>query len=288
MTIIIFILIRFIPGNPVYVMLGEKATPEAIEYYTSQLGLDKPFHTQYILWLKNMLAGNWGRSILYRVPVKYYILNRFSFTMRLALLSMVLLVFFGIGLGIISVYKIDTNIDKIIRIFSILGWSSPIFLTSLILLLVFSLYLGIFPSMGKGSINHLILPSFALSLSGITYISRMTRGSILEIMGQDYIRTAFAKGLSQNRILFKHILKNAFIPIITTLGMSFGWLLSGSYIVEIIFSLPGLGELTTTAVLNRDYPVIQGSLFFTSIIYCIANLVVDIIYTYIDPRSSFI
>jgi peptide/nickel transport system permease protein len=286
-SIIVFVLIRFIPGDPIEVILGEHATPEYVEIAKHQLGLDKPIYIQYFYWLRNMLMGNWGRSIFSRFPVYYIILNRFKFTIKLSILSMAMVASFGVLLGTLSAYKVGSRIDKFIRIFSILGWSSPHFLTGLILLLIFSVYLGLFPSMGSGGIEHIILPSLTLSVSGITYISRMTRGSLLEVMGQDFVKTAYAKGLTKRRIMFMHIFKNALLPVVTMLGMSLGWFLSGSYIVEIIFSLPGLGELTTTAILDRDYPVVQGCIFFTSIIYCTINLVVDILYTYLDPRVRY-
>jgi len=286
-TIISFILVRSIPGDPVEVILGEHASPEYVEIAKHQLGLDKPIYIQYLFWLKNILMGNWGKSIFSRVPVFYHICHRLKFTLRLAALSMAMVSFFGILLGIISAYKFDSITDKFIRVICIFGWSSPHFLTGLILLLVFSVYLDIFPSMGSGGIEHLILPSFTLSLSGITYISRMTRGSILEIMGQDFVTTAVAKGLPKKRIMLKHVFRNALLPVITMLGMSLGWFISGSYIVEVIFSLPGLGELTVTSILDRDYPVVQGCILFASIIYCIINLVVDILYAYLDPRIRF-
>lgn len=286
-SIIVFVLIRLIPGDPIEIILGQHATAELQEQAMRQLGLDKPIYVQFIYWLRNMLTGNWGRSIFNRRLVSELIIRRFTFTVQLALISMVLVTSAGILLGVLAGYKAGTISDKAIRNFSILLWSAPTFLIALILLLVFSIWLDLFPSMGAGGIEHLVLPSLALSSAGVSYINRMVRGSILEVAGLDFVRTAQAKGLSKRKIMFEHILKNALLPVVTMLGMQFGWFLSGSFIVETIFSLPGLGELTTRSILNRDYPVVQGCVFFMATIYCSMNLIVDIIYTYLDPRVRY-
>jgi len=286
-SVIVFVLIRMIPGDPIEIILGQHATPQLQEIAKSQLGLDQPIYIQFFYWLRNMLTGNWGISLFNRYPVSELIFRRFSFTIQLAVLSMANVATFGVLLGIIAAYKADSMIDNLSRNISIWLWSAPTFLSALILLLVFSLYLGLFPSMGSGGIEYLILPSIALSLPGISYISRITRGTILEVAGQDYIRTAHAKGLRRRRIMFRHVLKNSLLPVVTMLGMQFGWFLSGSFIVETIFSFPGLGELTTRSLLNRDYPIVQGCTFFIAIIYCSINLFVDVLYTYLDPRIRF-
>lgn len=286
-SIIVFSLMRLIPGDPIEIMLGQHATPEIQEIARRQLGLDKPIYIQFVLWLRNMLMGNWGRSIFSRVPVIKLVLRRFNFTIRLALLSMIELSFFGLLLGIIAAYKMDSITDKSLRIFGILWWSAPSFVTALILLYVFSVYLGLFPSMGGGGIEHLVLPSFSISLGGMGYISRMTRGSILEVAGQDFVKTATAKGLTKRRIMIYHILKNALLPVVTMIGMQFGMFLGGSFIIETIYSLPGLGELTTRSILNRDYPLVQGAIFFIALMFSSTNLIVDIIYTYLDPRIRY-
>lgn len=286
-SLIVFILMRFIPGDPIEIMLGQHATPELQEIARRQLGLDKPIYIQFVFWLRNMLMGNWGRSIFNRYPVLGLVLDRFSFTIRLALLSMVEICVFGLLLGILAAYKVGSTTDHSLRLFGILWWSAPSFVTALILLYVFAVYLGLFPSMGGGGIEHLILPSFSISLGGIGYISRMTRGSILEVAGQDFVRTAQAKGLTKRRVMISHIFRNALLPVVTIIGMQFGWFLGGSYIVETIFSLPGLGELTTRSILNRDYPVVQGAVFFIALIFSSINLIVDIIYTYLDPRVRY-
>lgn len=286
-SLIVFLLMRFIPGDPVEIMLGQHATPELQEIARRQLGLDKPIYIQFVFWLRNMLTGDWGRSIFNRFPVLYLVLHRFSFTVQLALLSMVEVCIFGLLLGILSAYKMGSTTDHSLRLFGILWWSAPSFVTALILLYVFAVYLGFFPSMGAGGIEHLILPSLSISLGGMGYLSRMTRGSILEIAGQDFVRTAQAKGLTKRRVMVSHIFRNALLPVVTIIGMQFGRFLGGSYIIETIFALPGLGELTTRSILNRDYPVIQGAVFFVALMFSLINLIVDIIYTYLDPRVRY-
>jgi len=286
-SIIVFVLIRMIPGDPIEIILGQHATVELQEQAMRQLGLDKPIYVQFFYWLRNMLTGYWGRSLFNRRLVSELIIRRFTFTFQLALLSMAFVTSAGILLGVLAGYKAGTWVDKVVRNFSILIWSAPTFLIALIFLLVFSIYLGLFPSMGAGGIEHLILPSLALSSAGISYVNRMVRASILEVAGLDFVKTAYAKGLTKRRIMFEHILKNALLPVVTILGMQFGWFLSGSFIVETIFSLPGLGELTTRSILNRDYPVVQGCVFFIAVIYSSMNLIVDVIYTYLDPRVRY-
>ena len=287
-SIIVFALIRFIPGDPVEIMLGEHPpTPEQREYYMRYLGLDKPIYVQFFVWIRRMLLGDWGVSLLNRMPIRELVFDRWINTLRLAIISMVIVTSIGILLGVISGYRVGTRIDKISRFLGILGWSAPSFLKGLILILTFSLYLGLFPSFGYGGLAHLILPSITLSLGGIAYISRITRGSMLEIAVQDYIKTAIAKGLRRRTILFRHILKNALLPVVTMLGGQFGWFLSGSFIIETIFAFPGIGRLTIQGIETRDYPIVQGCVFFISIIYCAINLIVDITYVYLDPRIRY-
>lgn len=286
-SVLTFVMIRLIPGDPGEVILGQHATGEAAEIIRKQLGLDKPIFVQYFYWLKNILVGNWGKSIFSGDSVLRLILFRFGYTAQLALLSIAIITIFGILLGVLSAWKANSIYDNLIRGISILFWSSPYFITALVLLVLFGVYLPLFPIMGAGGIEHLILPSFSLSLAGIVWISRLTRGSMLEIAGQNFILTAEAKGLPKRRIIFTHILKNSILPVITMLGIEFGWLLSGSFLVETIFSYPGLGELTVRSILNRDYPVVQGCVIFIATIYCLINLAVDILYAFIDPRVRY-
>jgi len=287
-SILIFTLIRFVPGDPVMIQLGQHEVETCIiEASRKQLGLDKPLYIQYSLWLRRMIVGNWGQSILSHRPVTYLIFSRFKYTVSLALFSMILITLIGIVTGLIAGYKVNTKIDKILRFISITFWSLPSFLTGIILIYLFALRIPILPAMGAGGIGNLILPGVTIAIGGAAYMGRITRGSLLDVTGLDFIRTAKAKGLSKKRIFVKHILRNAILPIVTVWGMQFGWTLSGSFIVETIFSYPGIGYLTTKSILLRDYPVVQGCVLFITIIICITNLIVDILYAYLDPRILY-
>ena len=283
-----FTIVKLIPGDPVEIILGIHAvTPEIRTYYQHVLGLDQPIYLQFIIWFQRMLTGDWGTSIISGLSVRDLVFRRFMNTLQVTSIAIIFIVTIGTILGIISAYKTGTRTDKILRVFSILGWSLPDFLTGLIFILIFSLYLNILPSMGGGGIEHLILPSLTLSIGSIAYVSRITRGSLLDVAVQDFVRTARAKGLSKGKIMINHILRNGLLPIITILGMEFGWLLSGSFIVETIFSYPGIGGLTVQSISNRDFTVVQGCVFFIVIIFCTINLIIDIIYVYIDPRIRY-
>lgn len=286
-SIITFTLVRLIPGDPVEIVLGQHATAEVVDIYRRQLGLDRPIYIQYIIWLKRMIKGDWGVSMISNAKVTYLIFHRFMYTVQLAIFSMAIVSSMGLLFGVIAAYKVGSKIDKGLRFLSIFGWSIPSFLAGLVLIYIFALRLKLFPAIGAGEIKHLILPAFTLSTWGVSYIGRMTRGSLLEIVGQDFVTTAQAKGLTRKRIWLKHILRNGLLPVVTMLGMQFGWFLGGSFIVETIFSFPGIGFLTTTSVLNRDYTVVQGAILFIAIIYCTTNLVVDILYAFLDPRIRY-
>lgn len=286
-SLIVFTLVRLIPGDPAEIILGQRATEDVIVIIRRQMGLDRPIYVQYIIWLKNLLTGNWGKSLISNVSTTYLLRNRFRYTINLAIFSMSLVTAGGLFLGVISAYKAGSRIDKFIRFMVLFGWSLPSFLVGIVLIYLFALKIKLFPAFGAGELRHLVLPALATSVGGISYISRITRGSLLEVAGQDFVKTARAKGLKNRRILISHILRNALLPIVTVLGMSFGWALSGSFIVETIFSYPGLGFLTTQSVSMRDYPVVQGCILFIAIIYSLTNLVVDVLYVYLDPRIRY-
>lgn len=286
-SIIIFASLRILPGSPVTTFLGIHAKGELLEYYSKQLGLDKPLHFQYFIWLKNVMQGSWGVSVLNGLPVYYLVMNRFYNTAKLALFSIILTVCGGILFGVASAYEPRSIVDKIIRLISSIGFSTPSFLTGLILIYIFALQLRILPVMGFGSIQHLILPGITLSLWGISFTNRMTRGSIMDIMEENFVKILEAKGLGKMKIFFNHILRNSLLPIVTILGIQVGWLLGGSYIVETIFNYPGIGQLTILNISSRDYPIVQGSILFTTFIFGLINLVVDILYVYLDPRIRY-
>jgi peptide/nickel transport system permease protein len=286
-TILVFTIVRLIPGDPAEIILGQRATEDVIIIIRQQMGLDRPIYIQYLIWIRFLLVGNWGKSLISNASTTYLISNRFARTVNLAVLSMALISGLGILLGVISAYKVGTRIDNALRFFMILTWSLPSFLVGILLIYIFALKLKMFPALGAGSLRHLVLPALATSTGGVAYIGRITRGALLEVSGQDFVKTARAKGLKRTRILFTHILRNALLPIITVLGMSFSWALSGSFIVETIFSYPGIGFLITQSVSNRDYPIVQGCILFTAIIYSVTNLIVDVLYVYLDPRIRY-
>jgi peptide/nickel transport system permease protein len=244
-TILVFTIVRLIPGDPAEIILGQRATEDVIIIIRQQMGLDRPIYIQYLIWIRFLLVGNWGKSLISNASTTYLISNRFARTVNLAVLSMALISGLGILLGVISAYKVGTRIDNALRFFMILTWSLPSFLVGILLIYIFALKLKMFPALGAGSLRHLVLPALATSTGGVAYIGRITRGALLEVSGQDFVKTARAKGLKRTRILFTHILRNALLPIITVLGMSFSWALSGSFIVETIFSYPGIGFLIT-------------------------------------------
>lgn len=291
-TILVFSLIHLAPGDPVQLLMGIYGDPVHVEMLREKLNLDKPIIIQYFLWMKNLLKGDLGLSIRSRTPVLEMILERYPKTFILAGLGLSISIVLSIISGVIAAYKRNTAVDFSVMTFAIIGISIPQFWMAIMLILVFSLFLGILPSMGYvpflqnpiASIKHLILPAFALGIAQASITARMTRSEMLEILGQDYIKTARAKGLRERSVLFKHALKNALIPIVTILGIQFAFLMGGTVVIEEIFVYPGLGKLAVDSIFNRDYTVIQGIVLFTSVVFILINLIVDIIYTVLNPK----
>jgi len=286
-TILVFTLSRLVPGSPVETILGQHATAELEALFEAQLGLDKPIYVQYIIWLQNILRGDLGQSLISNRKVSYLLFHRFHYTIRLALLVTVVNAVVGISFGIISAWRSGGKIDQALRFISIFGWSMPSFLVGIVLIYVFALKLKMFPAMGAGSIANLILPTLTLAAGGSSYLSRLTRGSLLEIAGQDFVKTAKAKGLTKSKIMISHVMKNGLLPIVTVIAGSFRGALGGSFIVETIFAYPGIGYLATQSVSHRDYAVVIGTVLFFAILTCVTNLVVDILYVYLDPRVRY-
>ena len=260
-TILVFSLIHLAPGDPVQLLMGIYGDPVHVEMLREKLNLDKPIIIQYFLWMKNLLKGDLGLSIRSRTPVLEMILERYPKTFILAGLGLSISIVLSIISGVIAAYKRNTAVDFSVMTFAIIGISIPQFWMAIMLILVFSLFLGILPSMGYvpflqnpiASIKHLILPAFALGIAQASITARMTRSEMLEILGQDYIKTARAKGLRERSVLFKHALKNALIPIVTILGIQFAFLMGGTVVIEEIFVYPGLGKLAVDSIFNRDY-----------------------------------
>lgn len=290
-----FLLIHMVPGDPALVMLGSDATTEQVDQLRAELGLDRPLITQFGLWISQVLRGNMGDSFFLGRPVTQALMERLPATLQLALLSLLFALLVGIPAGLIAAIKQNSWWDQLVMATAIIGISVPAFWLGLALMLVFAVQLGWFPSGGYtplwedfwGGLSTLVLPAISLGLMQAALIARMTRSSMLEVLRQDYVRTAKAKGLGRWKVIMKHALKNAMLPIITTVGGAFGVLLGGAVVVETVFTYPGLGRLVVMAVQRRDYPLVQGALLLTSVIYVMVNLIVDLLYVVFDPRIKY-
>lgn len=280
----VFLIIHLIPGDPVAMMLEENAKPADIEALRSRLGLDQPLWVQYYHFWGNLFKGDLGESIYQRQPVFQLIMERFPNTALLAVCAVVVSLIIAFPLGIFSALNQRKPVDYLSLGFSVLGISMPVFWLGPLLILVFAVQLHWLPVTGMGSWKNLVLPSFTLGfgLSAITI--RMIRSSMIEVMNQDYIRTAFAKGLNKKRVVRKHAIKNVMIPVITIVGLQLGALFGGVIITEKVFSYPGIGSLLITAIKGRDYPLVQGVILVIALTYILINLFVDLIYSQVDPR----
>ena len=284
-SIFVFWLLYVTPGDPARNVLGPSATEQQVKDLRAELGLDDPFFVQYGRYLKNMvLKGDLGRSYITRVPVVKEIQSRAGATIRLAFLAITFAVILGIPIGIISAVKQYSIFDNITMIFALIGISMPVFWLGLLLIMLFSVRLGWLPASGFDSPRQWILPAVALGAQSVSVITRQTRSSMLEVIRQDYIRTAKAKGQEDKVIRKKHALANALIPITTVIGTQFGQLMGGALMTEVIFSIPGIGRLMVDSINKRDMPMVMGCVLFVAITFAFVNLIVDILYTFIDPR----
>lgn len=312
-TLITFILVKSIPGDPTSALVGERTSPEVIERNRIRFGLDQPVLVQYwkflgnisflklptierlkvgdinIPWISFFKRPYLGRSYFTGQPIGRMILEKLPNTIRLALGAMLIAILFGLALGILSVVYPRTVWDRLSSFLAIGGISIPVFWAGLILILIFSYYLGWFPpsGMGGGALVFLVLPAVTLGSRSAAYLARITRAGMLEVSGEDYITTARAKGLSRNRVIFRHVFRNALIPIVTLAGLDFGSYLNGAVLTETIFSWDGVGRLAMNAILQRDYPVIIGCVMLGAMVFIAANIVVDISYAFIDPRIRY-
>lgn len=286
-SLLVFFMIHLVPGNPVTYILGDFATEESIKELESRLGLDLPIITQYWTYMLNAVQGDLGTSYITGYTVVEEILNRIPITAQLALYSVTFGSIVGILMGIIAAVKQNTIYDQLAMLVALVGISAPGFWIALFLILLFSYQLGIFPISGYSGFYSLILPSITLGLGTAGTIARMTRSSMLDVIKQDYIRTAQAKGASLYRLIFHHSLQNALIPVVTVIGMQFGYLMAGAVVTETVFALPGLGSLVVSAISTRDIPTVQGLLLFMASMIILANLIVDLLYTKLDPRIRF-
>lgn len=286
-SIIIFAMVRVIPGDPGYILAGPHATKEQVEQIREQLGLNKHPVLQYLLFLKNILRGDLGTSTRTGLPVSKEIMARFPNTLLLAFSSILIATIFGVFIGVISGVKQNSKFDYLSMLFALFGLSMPVFWLGLMLMLLFSIKLGWFPAVGAEGLKHLVLPSLTLGANSMAIIARMTRSSMLEVIRLDYIRTARAKGLEEKVVITRHALKNALIPVVTVIGLQTGTLLGGAVLTEIVFAWPGIGRLLVEAILSRDYPVVQGVVLLVATTFILINLIVDIIYSYLDPRIRY-
>ena len=294
-ALFVFLLLHLSPGDPATVIAGDYASPADIARIRAQLGLDQPLYIQFTNWLAQLSRGDLGISIFSNLPVSQLIHQRVEPTLSLALLTLFIAISLAVPLGILAAWKAGTWVDRTVMAFSVLGFSTPVFVLGYALIYIFSLKLGLFPVQGFTSISdgllpflhRLILPSITLSVIFIALFARITRASILEILNEDYIRTARAKGLKDTSILFRHALPNAAVPIVTVIGIGFALLIGGVVVTESVYNIPGLGRLTVDAVLRRDYPVIQGIILVFSALYVLVNLIIDILYVALDPRIRF-
>lgn len=290
-----FFLIHLIPGDPALVMLGIEATPEQVEVVRQEMGLNKPLHIQLLVWFSKIARGDLGNSYFLHRPVTEAIGERLPATVALSVLALVFGVIIGVPAGIIAAVKQDSWIDQLVMTFALAGVSMPSFWLGLTLMMIFAVQLGYFPTGGYvpvtenlvEGIRHMVLPVMSLGFMQAALVARMTRSSMLEVLRQDYIRTARAKGISDRVVILKHALRNAAVPILTVTGTGFGVLLGGSAITETVFTYPGIGRLVILAVQRRDYPLVQGVILTTALLCVLVNIAVDIAYSFVDPRIEY-
>jgi peptide/nickel transport system permease protein len=294
-ALFVFSLLYIAPGDPAAVIAGDQATPEDVERIRASLGLDRPYLVRFGAWVFDILRGDLGVSIFTNLPVSLMIRQRLEPTLSLMVVTLILAVSIAVPMGVIAAARVGTFVDKLVMGFAVLGFSVPVFVVGYLLAYVFALELEWLPVQGYTPfangflpwIENLILPAIALGSVYIALIARITRASMLEVLQQDYIRTARAKGAGQRSILFLHALKNAAVPIVTVIGIGIALLIGGAVVTESVFAIPGLGRLTVDAILRRDYPVIQGVVLLFSFTYVLVNLLIDILYTLFDPRIRY-
>jgi ABC-type dipeptide/oligopeptide/nickel transport system permease component len=281
---LVFLMIHIVPGDPVEQMLGEGAAPGELQQLRHTLGLDQPLLRQYGHYLAQLAHGDLGQSFKFQAPVRQIIFERYPATLSLALLALIVCAAIAIPAGVLAAYRRGHAPDRAVGVFTLFGLAVPNFALGPVLILLFSIELGLLPVSGRGGPAYYILPAATLGAALAAILTRMVRGSMLEELSSDYVRTARAKGLSMRAVLFRHAFRNALIPIITILGLQFGTLLAGTIVTETIFSWPGIGRLTVQAISARDYPLLQGCILVIAVSYVLVNLLTDVLYAVIDPR----
>ncbi len=287
-SVLVFVILHLVPGDPAAIFIGDRpASPERLAQIRHVMGLDRPLLIQYGDFLRRLGRGDLGRSIHTNTSVLAELLTRIGSSAELALTSFAIAVSLGLGLGLISALRRGTWVDAGAMLVALGGVSMPIFWLASMLIFVFSLKLGWFPATGFGGWNRLVLPSVALGFISSATLARLVRSSVLEVLWQPYVTTARSKGLREAVVIRRHVLRNAFISIITVMGLQFGALLSGAVITETVFARPGVGKLLVDAILNKDFPLVQGAVLFVAVVYIVVNLLVDVSYAYLDPRIRF-
>ena len=295
-ALFVFLLLRLSPGDPAAVIAGDYATAEDVQKIREKLGLSEPIFVQFVTWLGSLIQGDLGTSIFSNKPVTELKAQRLEPTLMLALTTIIFSILVAVPLGTIAAFRAGSWIDRLVMLFSVGGFSVPVFVLGYILIYYFSITWRILPVQGYRSpfedgmlpfIQHIILPTLTLSVIYIALLARMTRASVMEVLEEDYIRTARAKGLSEVKILMQHALRNAAVPIVTVIGIGIALLIGGVVVTESVYNIPGLGRLVLDAVLARDYPIFQGLILFFSLIYVLLNLIIDLTYTLFDPRIKY-
>jgi len=294
-ALFVFLLLRLTPGDPAAILAGDNATPEQLEHIRTSLGLNEPLYTQFFTWIGKLLHADLGVSLISNVPVLQMIGQRVEPSISIALSTILLSIIIAVPLGVIAASKHGTWIDRFVMGLSVLGFSVPVFVIGYLLIQIFAIDLRWLPVQGFRSISsglspfleRIVLPTFTLSFIYVALIARMTRASMLDVLGEDYVRTARAKGIGEVAVLLRHALRNAAVPVITVIGNGFALLISGVVVTESVFNLPGVGRLTVDAVLARAYPVIQAMILLTSLVYVTVNLLIDVAYTFLDPRIRY-
>ncbi len=284
--ILVFFMVR-ITGDPAALMMSKEATPDQIEAFRHEMGFDRPLVVQFVDYLSKVARGDFGNSLHYRVPALPLILERLPATLELAFVALLMAVVVAVPLGLIGGSSPGSKWDFVARAVGLFGQATPSYWLALMLIVVFAVQLGWFPTFGRDKPQSVILPAFALSISTMGSLVRLTRSAVLEVRNEDYVRTAYSKGLSAQRVYVKHVLQNVAIPLVSVIGIQFGFMLGGSIYIETIFAWPGMGRVVAESVSNRDFPLVQAVAFFTSIVIVILSLVTDLAYGWIDPRIRY-
>ena len=286
-SVLVFVILRVVPGDPAKMLLPDGAPQSAVDELNRQLGLHEPLHVQYGLFLRSVFRGDFGQSFQYRAPALQVVVERLAATVQLALAALLITVGVGVSLGIVAAVRRGTGYDYASTVLAVLGQSLPNFWLGIMLILLFGVALRWLPTSGFESWRHLILPAVTLAAFPMALVARLTRSSMLEILGRDFIRTGRAKGLAERAVILRHALRNAAVPLLTVLGLQIGTLLGGAVITESVFAWPGMGKLVVDAIFFRDFPVVQTVLILSATIFVVINLLVDLLYTVIDPRIRY-